>query len=110
VAVLLGTGTGSFGVAKKTDLGMTSLPSGLALADFDADQRPDVAVALYGDNQVAVLRNAGAGALAGTPVLLSSGVAPRSVAIGDVNNDGKPDLISANFSDNTISIFLNKSQ
>lgn len=109
VAILLGTGTGSFGSPKKTDLGTTSLASGLALADFDADQRPDVAVALYGNDQLAVLRNAGSGNL-GTPVLVSSGVAPRSVAVGDVNNDGKPDLISANYSDNTISIFLNKSQ
>lgn len=109
IAVLLGTGTGSFGVAKKADLGANSLPSGIALADFDADQKPDVAAAVYGLDQIAVLRNTGAGNL-GTPVVLSNGVAPRSVAIGDVNADGKPDLISANSGDNTITVFLNKSQ
>lgn len=112
VAVLLGTGTGSFGVAKPTDVGTSSLPTGLALADFDADQRPDVVVALYGLNQLGVLRNTGSGGVLASPTNLDIGVgtAPRSVAVGDLNGDGKPDLISANSGDNSISIFLNKSQ
>lgn len=111
VGVLLGTGTGSFGVAKNTDLGASSLPAGVALGDFDGDQRPDVAVALYGLNQLGVLRNTGGGVLALTSSLdIITGAAPRSVAVADLNGDGKPDLISANSGDNSISIFLNKSQ
>jgi hypothetical protein len=112
VAVLLGTGTGSFSVAKTTDVGTSSLPTGLALGDFDGDQRPDVVVALYGLNQLGVLRNTGSGGVLASPANLDIGVgtAPRSVAVGDLNGDGKPDLISANSGDNSISIFLNKSQ
>jgi len=55
---LLGKGDGTFGAQTTFSTGDDSQPYGLAVADFNNDNRPDVVVANYGLNTVGVLLGA----------------------------------------------------
>ena len=91
VAVLLGTGFGSFGAA--TNFTAAGSPSFVAIGDLDNDGDPDLAVANDSDN-VSVLLGTGSGGF-GAATDFATGDAPKSVAIGDLNADGMPDLTVA---------------
>src|SRR5262249_55723718 len=69
-------------------------PSGLAVADFNRDGRPDIA--LVHGNVVSVLFNQSAGNFGpsvDTP--LTAGTVSVQALAADVNNDGKVDLVIA---------------
>jgi hypothetical protein len=71
-------------------------PQGLAVADFNGDGKPDIAVSNENSNTIIVFLNDGTGKF-GTPVTTSvqnaSWIGP--IAVGDFNEDGKPDLVLA---------------
>ena len=92
VSVLLGDGDGTFG--PKTDFDTGSAPSSVAIADLDADGRPDLVVANTSSNTVSVLLGNGDGTF-GSKTDFDTGNAPNSVAIADLNGDGQPDLVVA---------------
>jgi hypothetical protein len=74
---------------------------GTAVADFDGDGRPDVAVADIGDS-VRVFSNLGGGRLGaprGCPAFQQN-----VVGAADLDGDGRPDLVTAG---NTIQVLLN---
>jgi hypothetical protein len=85
-------------------------PQGVAVADFNGDGRPDLAVANFQDNTVWVLLNTTA---PGSGVVTFA--APRtfavpyatSMGVGDFNGDGRPDLLVANANSGTVSVVLN---
>src|SRR6185312_3294664 len=79
--------------------------SQLAMADFDADGRLDVAVPLHGSRKVSVLRGLGSAGF-GAESVYPVGNGPTALAIGDLDGDGKADLAVANDSSNTVSILL----
>ena len=58
-----------------------------AVADFNHDDRPDLAITVAGTNQIAIL-------LAGPPIptYINVGSNPTSIVAGDFINDGNPDL------------------
>jgi VCBS repeat-containing protein len=94
----------SFGGAKQYGAGDN--PYDLAVADFNGDSDPDMAVANLLSNDVTV-KPGGAGASFGAGATYPvSGVDPRSVAVGDFNADGDPDLVTANSASNDISVLL----
>ena len=79
--------------------GVGTNPARVAIADFNLDGRPDLAVANLDSKNVSILRGNGDG----TFTLLGSystgtvaGNSPRSVAVADFNGDGKPDLAVTN--------------
>jgi hypothetical protein len=104
ICVLLGNGDGTFAAAVPYAVG--SAPVALAVADFDGDGHPDIAVVNSQSNTVSILLNHGDGTFA-TALNYTVGTQPRSVAVGDVNGDGRPDLVVTNFASNTVTVLVN---
>lgn len=113
VSILLGVasatnsaqGSGTFTAANSFGAGTT--PVSLAVADFNLDGRPDIAVAASGDNAVALLLGVGDGTF-GPDVELPVGTLPVSIVSADFNNDGRPDAALANQNSNTATVVLNE--
>ena len=86
-------------------------PQSVTVADINGDFQPDLIVANFQSNSVAVLRNTstpGSPTLSfATGVAFNAGLGPLSVAAADVNGDGKPDLIVANSGDNNVKVLMN---
>lgn len=80
-------------------------PHSVAGADLTGDRRPDLAVANYGSDDVAILRGNGAGGF-GAPTSIGVGDGPLGLAVGDFNRDRKPDLAVANADSDDLSILL----
>jgi hypothetical protein len=111
-SVMLGRGDGTFETASPLSLGRG--PRGITLADFDGDDKLDIATAISGGwfetNQVNVLRGRGDGTF-DPPAWHAVGIAPAWIASGDFNADGRPDLVTVNAgpgsSGNSASVLLN---
>jgi hypothetical protein len=69
-------------------------PQSVAIGDFNADGKPDLAAADYLDNTVSVLLGNGDGTFQ-AHLDYGVGSAPGSVGGRDFNGDGKPDLATA---------------
>lgn len=114
VSLQIGNGDGTFqAMGVYSEGAITAYPLGAAVADFDGDGFPDLALANSGDNSVAVLRDRTVGnggfdaplAFAGSPDQLDS------IAVGDFNRDGRPDLVVVNGGsvNDYLTVFLNTS-
>ena len=78
-------------------------PYSVAVGDFNADGRSDLAVANQLSDNVSILMGNANGTF--HPAMnYAVGSAPFSVAVGDFNADGRPDLAVANFNSNKVSI------
>ena len=111
VSVLLGNGDGTFKPP------VTTYPTGvytqaIAVADVNADGRPDLVVGTFGgigpdSRSLGVLIGKGNGTF--QPVVpLDSGGGTLSVAVGDLNRDGKPDIVAV--SGYGLGVLLNNTQ
>ena len=106
LSVLLRQPSGGFAQEAGSPFATGSGPSYGAVADFNADGRPDVAVAAFvGSSATVMLRQPGGGFAAegGSP---GPGGRASAVAAADFNADGRPDLAVANWDGATISVFL----
>ena len=94
VEVLLGDGRGGFGARHQYQI-HTQNPTGLAVADLNADGRPDVVTANL-EFTVSVLLGTGDGTLSYdfASSIFSTGSYAGDVAVGDFNSDGIPDLVA----------------
>jgi hypothetical protein len=113
ISVLLRVSDAGFEAVKTYKVG--KIPYGIAVADFNKDGIPDVAVTNIGtrENQIprlgtltvflgngdGTLRNAGE---------YPAGLEPTMPAVGDFNNDGINDLAVGSWADDNVSIFLGK--
>lgn len=120
VIVFTGNGDGTFNPTPLSIFaGLGANPVALAVADFNGDGMPDIAVLNQGNNEVGILMNSantsacpGApisfATLAGYPTGLTSAV---GMTVGDFNNDGKPDIavasaFSSTLSESAIAVFV----
>jgi hypothetical protein len=114
VAVLLDATAPKAGVpgfAAQADFATGGTPFSVAVADFNGDGKPDLAVANFADNTVSVLLNTtpqGASVPSFAPQkTFAVGTNPQALAVGDFNQDGKPDLVVANLKSGNDSVLLN---
>ncbi|SFQ82333.1 FG-GAP repeat domain-containing protein [Hymenobacter arizonensis] len=107
VGVLLNTGSGTFQAVVPYSTGTGSQPYAVAVADVNADGRPDVLTANYGTNSVGVLLGTGTGTFAvAVAYATGSGSQPVGLVVADVNADGRPDVLTANASTNSVGVLL----
>ena len=107
VTILLGDGVGGFTPAPGSPFPAGSDPRFVLTADFNADGKPDLAIANGFSGTVTILLGNGSGSFSpapGGPV--SVGTLPRSLSLGDFNKDGKFDLAVANQGSNNVSVLL----
>lgn len=107
-----GAATYSFDAPQKTVVGAE--PASIAVADFNADGKPDIVVGAYVGNLALVLLNstpAGSSSISfGGELILPSGSGPVSVTTGDFNRDGKPDVAIANSFALTTTVYFNTTE
>ena len=94
-------------VYKQAALTTGAQPVGLAVADLNADGRPDVVAANQADNTVSVMLSQPNGTFS-PKTDYAVGTAPVAVISGDWNGDHVPDLAVLNSKDDTISVLLGK--
>ncbi len=106
----LGIGTSNanaqvcFSAATNFALGGYS-PSSITKADFNGDNKTDLAVTNSGPGSVSVLLGNGNGAF-GTATDFTVGSSPKSITTSDFNGDHKADLAIANNMSNNVSILI----
>ena len=94
--------------ADKVDYATGVGPSSVAVADFNGDGQPDLAVADAESNAISIFLGNSNGTFA-TEVSYNTGAvsAPISIIAADFNGDSKPDLAVVNGGSNNVSILLN---
>jgi hypothetical protein len=108
LTVVTNASNGKFGYNATLNIGSGSgsVPASVVAADVNADGRPDLICANFGDGTLTVLTNNRSGGF-GFNATLEAGSGPLCVAAADINGDGKPDLISANSGDGTLTVLIN---
>jgi FG-GAP-like repeat len=109
VTILDGDGRGGFKPAQASPLTTKSKPHphGIAVADFNGDQNPDIAVESWETNQVEILFGNGHGGFSTPGPLVSVGRMPyQRLRAGDFNKDGAADIVTTNFEGKSLTILL----
>jgi hypothetical protein len=112
-----GASSASFNLVSGPDLGNGNNPTSMAVADFNGDGKPDLAVAVATGNasngpvQVFLNTSTGGAASFGASQPFFAGANASTIAVADFNGDGKPDMAvsnpGANFSAGTVSVMIN---
>lgn len=97
VSILLGTGTGTFGVKTDFSMGLTSLPSKIVAGDLNNDGNLDLVTTRGTQLNVAVLLGNGTGNF-NNIVQFGTGpnVSLQAIDLGDFNGDGLKDIVTEN--------------
>jgi hypothetical protein len=109
VSIMLGDGTGGFASALGSPIGLGSQAVWVGVADFNGDNKLDLAVSNYNSNTVSILLGDGTGSFTFSGALPTAGSGAGYLEIGDFNGDNKPDLAVSNVFSNDVTILLNTS-
>jgi hypothetical protein len=108
VSILLGNGNGEFSEVFGSPFGGAAVSArSVAVGDFNADAKQDLAVGMAGGAKLTILIGNGSGAFSeasGSPI--DAGSFAAYVAVGEFNGDGKQDLAVANGGSNSLTILL----
>lgn len=111
VSILLGqanaSGTASGTLAPQTAYEAGAGPTSIAVADYNRDGIPDLAITDSTANAIGILFG-GVGGVFNIPFQIDVGTDPVSIVSADFNGDGIPDGAIANNGSNTVSVILNK--
>jgi hypothetical protein len=108
ISVLLGSGTGTLGMAQAVPFGTTDGAFGVATGDLNRDSIPDLVIATSNGNNVKVLFGTGSGTFTLDPAnVYAVGTNPLRVAVGDVNGDGFLDVATSNWTGSSVSVLHN---
>jgi len=109
VFLLAASGAGAqIALAPATDYPVGTSPAGVALADFDGDRRPDMAVTGDAPDRVSILLNTGTGIFGpAIDIALAGGSSPHAVVAIDVDNDNDLDLVVTRKNVDDIQILVN---
>jgi streptogramin lyase len=107
IGILLGYGNGTFQSQTLYSTGVGSYPSSVTVADFNNDDRLDIAVANHDTSNIGIYLGFGNGTFGEqTTYSLASLSHPQSITVGDLNNDSRMDVITANYDDDTFGLIL----
>lgn len=106
VTVLLGLGNATYKPTTSSPITVGTGPDALAVADFNGDGDPDLAVANAGSNNVLVLKGDGTGNFSAFAAASPVGTSPTAMALGDFNKDDAMDLVVANAGSANVSVLL----
>jgi hypothetical protein len=105
IALLFGSNDGSFPAKAIYYMGYDSIPYSLVVADFNKDNKIDIAIVNYGTSNLAILLANNNGSFSLDEYSTGTGSHPTSVAIGDFNNDNILDVAVTNSGTGNIGIF-----
>jgi FG-GAP-like repeat len=103
VSILLGSTGGSF--TGPTNYSTGRAASSVAVADFNADSDPDLAVLNNGTENVSIFLGGAGGSFTG-PTNFPGRYGPREIVAGDFNADSDPDLAVTRFNSDAIGVYL----
>ena len=104
LCIFLGVGTATYAaVSSQYSLGNSVSAKGLTIGTFDSGTSNDIAVALSGSSNVAVLLNNGSGSFSALATYAATS-SPYVITSADFNGDGKTDIATDG---GTISVLLN---
>jgi hypothetical protein len=97
VSILLGNGSGGFGAANVFTT--VDQPYGICSADFNGDNKTDIAIAVNGTTLqgFSIMLGNGAGGLGASTYSVATGSNPAAIVTADFNADGKKDIAVTNF-------------
>ncbi len=104
VAPVTVASAGDGGFRAGDELAGVAAPRAVAVGDFDADGRPDIAAVSHAGHAVVRLGRAG-GSFAAAPNV-AVGKEPGSIVVADFNADGHDDLAVGNAADRDVSVRL----
>lgn len=108
VSILIGNGAGGFSAPASVNAGGAAANADdIVAADWNGDQKVDVAVANSVSNNVTVLFGMGNGSFSMPPqTTATNGTGPNSLITVDLNGDGLLDLVTANQGGSNLSMML----
>ena len=107
VSVLLSTGAATYLIPGRIPLPTGSFPAAVAVADFNADGKRDIAVANEFLNNISLVSGDGACGFTGVNSANNTGITPITIAAADFNHDNCLDLVTGNNGDGTYSYLQN---
>ncbi|HVS73807.1 MAG TPA: FG-GAP-like repeat-containing protein [Candidatus Acidoferrales bacterium] len=106
MTILLNNGDATFSAATNSPLSTGSTPSGVAIADFNNDNRNDIIVTNQGEATISIYLGLGAGVFL-PRFSLPTAEGPSAVVAADLNGNGLPDAAIAEATANEVSIIFN---